>query len=69
MTRAAREIVDEGFSKLGLKTIHASTKVENQGSQKVLKKLGFKFVGEGTVRKWDGAISPVYEYILTRYLF
>jgi RimJ/RimL family protein N-acetyltransferase len=65
MTRAAREMVDEGFSKLRLQTIHASTKAENQGSQKVLKKLGFNYVGEGTVRNCNGDISPVYEYILS----
>ena len=65
MTHAARQMIDYAFSTLHLVTIKGSTKVENIGSQNVLKKLGFKYVGDGTVRTWNGDVLPVKNYELS----
>ena len=64
MTHAAQHMIDYGFLTLGLSVIHGSTKIDNVGSQNVLKKLGFKYVGDSTVRKWDGSEVPVHKYEL-----
>lgn len=64
MTDAARQMIDFGFSNLALVEIVASTMVENFGSQNVLLKLGFKYVGDGSVQKWNGNVVAVHKYEL-----
>ncbi len=64
MTHAARSIIDTGFSTLKLKRINAVTNIDNLGSQKVLNKLGFKYVGEGTTQRWNDEAMPIYKYEL-----
>ena len=64
MTHAARHMIDYGFSSLGLSLIRSYVFIDNLGSQNVLKKLGFKYVGDSTVRRWDDVIIPVQNYEL-----
>ncbi len=45
MTRAVKLVAEYGFKKLGLRKIYASVYSFNKGSQKVLKKSGFKLEG------------------------
>jgi|LauGreDrversion4_2_1035121.scaffolds.fasta_scaffold78531_1 RimJ/RimL family protein N-acetyltransferase len=62
MTHAAGKMIDVAFSERSLQRLDAYTHVENTPSQKVLKKLGFEYVGEGTVQRWNGETIPVYKY-------
>ena len=40
---AAKEVLEYGFSKLGLKNVLGLTAEQNYGSIRILEKLGFKF--------------------------
>ena len=50
MSEAANEMLRFGFEDLGLRRINCTAFVENEGSNAVIKKLGFEFEG---VRKQD----------------
>lgn len=47
-TEMAQALVDYGHRKFGLLEIYGTTDPENYVSQKVLKKVGFKFIGENS---------------------
>lgn len=64
MTDAVKQITHIGFMKLGLSKIVASTHFANPGSQSVLRKAGFKYVGDGAVRKWNDVEIPVHNFEL-----
>jgi [ribosomal protein S5]-alanine N-acetyltransferase len=56
ITEAARAVVDFGFATLGLHKITVGCLDGNQGSQRVIEKLGFRFVGRLVDDAWrDGA--------------
>jgi len=65
MTHAARQMIDYGFTNLGLLKIMGWTDSNNVASKIVLTKLGFKYVGDGTVTKCNGKIVPINNYELT----
>lgn len=69
MTEAAKEVIAFGFSELGLKRINVEAVVENQGSNRVIKKLGFVFEGvkrKGMISKATGEVHDVNKYGLLR---
>lgn len=61
-TEAARRLVDHGFADLGLDRIVAVTSEENLRSQKVLEKLGLRYVGRRRAYGVDGC----WHYALNR---
>lgn len=48
-TEAAQHSLEHGFKNLQLKLITGRAHIENQGSIKVLEKIGMDFIGEGIV--------------------
>jgi len=46
-TEAGQAFIEHGFRNLGLKKIHAGMNAANQASQRVIEKLGFKWVRTG----------------------
>jgi RimJ/RimL family protein N-acetyltransferase len=61
-TEASRAILDYGFKNLGVESIYAITDVNNLDSQKVLKKLGFRYV---ETFDYDD-VEPVFWFELTK---
>ena len=55
MLEATKKLIDFGFNKLKLRRIELPAFSKNQGSNRLAKKLGFKF--EGTLRKNEKAKS------------
>jgi len=55
MAEAAKKAVDYGFKKLGLQRIEVTASTLNQGSNAVIRKLGFEF--EGTAKRYYRAKS------------
>jgi RimJ/RimL family protein N-acetyltransferase len=44
-TEAARAVIDHAFAELGYNTLHASVRVSNPASRRVLEKCGFQWTG------------------------
>ncbi|MGE0868956.1 MAG: GNAT family N-acetyltransferase [Kofleriaceae bacterium] len=58
MTEAAREVVNWGFTTLGLHKIVVGCIEQNAGSRRVIEKLGFRMIGRMVDDVWrDGAWS------------
>lgn len=68
MTEAAKAVIEYGFDFLGLGLISVLTSLNNQRSQGVIRKCGFKY--EGTLRKcykiYDGSYRDSQIYSLLR---
>ena len=60
-----REILDFGFSKLGLDKIYATTARDNDGSGQVLEKSGFAFVEFIDVVCADGSVRESKKFVIT----
>ena len=59
-TEAAEAFLDAGFRKLGLLRVGAEMQKGNAGSERILEKLGFKFVGQEELAH-NGRIICAYE--------
>jgi RimJ/RimL family protein N-acetyltransferase len=69
MSRAAREVVNFAFNEIGLRRLDVGAAVENVGSNKVIKKLGFVHEGVkrgGLFAKATGKIHDCNEYGLLK---
>lgn len=68
MTEAAKAVIKHGFEDLRLDMISVTTGPENEKSQNVIRKCGFKY--EGTLRRaflvYDRSVRDVMCYSLTR---
>jgi ribosomal-protein-alanine N-acetyltransferase len=59
-TEAGRAFIEHGFRDLGLTKIHAGMNAANKASQRVIEKLGFKWVRSG-----GDAVTQWHDYELT----
>ena len=65
MSEAAAEVVRFGFETLGLHKITVGCLVGNDGSRKVIERLGFRFIGRHEDDVWrDGAWHTHLRYEL-----
>ncbi len=60
-----REILQFGFTGLGLNKIYATTAHDNDGSGRVLEKCGFAFVEDIDVVCADGSVRPSKKFVIT----
>ncbi|TIS45942.1 MAG: GNAT family N-acetyltransferase, partial [Mesorhizobium sp.] len=53
-TEAAHALVDLAFQKTSIQVLHASTRVINPASRRVIHKCGFQYAGQGMPNSWSG---------------
>lgn len=66
MTEALRAVVDYLFAGEGQTVLRCCHAVENPASGRVMRKVGFRPVGEGFYHKYDGTAVPCRNYLLTK---
>jgi RimJ/RimL family protein N-acetyltransferase len=65
-TEVSKELIEHGFSSLGVETISARTMKENLASARVLEKLGFQCQGDYTEDRFFGTNKLASQYILSK---
>lgn len=65
-TEAAHALVDIAFQKTTIQVLHASTRVINPASRRVIHKCGFQYAGQGMLNSIVAGQVPVERYRLDR---
>lgn len=65
-TEAAHALVDLAFRATAIDTLHASCRVINDGSRRVIHKCGFQYAGQGMLNSLSAGQVPVERYRLDR---
>lgn len=65
-TEAAHALVDLAFQKTSIQVLHASTRVINPASRRVIHKCGFQYAGQGMLNSIVAGQVPVERYRLDR---
>ena len=66
-TEGTERILKFGFEELGAKTIWAAAGIWNKGSNRVLEKLGLKYIGDNPKGYYSkGKPIPTHEYVISR---
>jgi RimJ/RimL family protein N-acetyltransferase len=65
-TEAAHALVDLAFRASGISVLHASTRVINPASRRVIHKCGFQYAGQGMLNSIVAGQVPVERYRLDR---
>ncbi len=65
-TEAAHALVDLAFRSTGIAVLHASARVINPASRRVLHKCGFQYAGQGMMNSLVAGQVPVERYRLDR---
>ena len=65
-TEAAHALVDLAFSRTDIQVLHASTRVINPASRRVIHKCGFQYAGQGMLNSIVAGQVPVERYRLDR---
>lgn len=65
-TEAAHALVDLAFRATEIEALHASCRVLNAPSRRVIQKCGFHFAGQGMSRSLVAGQVPVERYVLDR---
>ncbi|KQZ15207.1 GCN5 family acetyltransferase [Mesorhizobium sp. Root554] len=65
-TEAAHALVDLAFTRASIQVLHASTRVINPSSRRVIHKCGFQYAGQGMLNSIVAGQVPVERYRLDR---
>jgi RimJ/RimL family protein N-acetyltransferase len=65
-TEAAHALVDLAFRSTGITVLHASARVINPASRRVLHKCGFQYAGQGMMNSMVAGQVPIERYRLDR---
>jgi RimJ/RimL family protein N-acetyltransferase len=65
-TEAAHALVDLGFNATGVNVLHASCRVINPASRRVIHKCGFQYAGQGMMNSLVAGQVPIERYRLDR---
>ena len=65
-TEAAHALVDLAFRATDIHVLHASTRVINPASRRVIHKCGFQYAGQGMLNSLSAGQVPVERYRLDR---
>ncbi|MER9869051.1 GNAT family N-acetyltransferase [Mesorhizobium sp. M0136] len=65
-TEAAHALVDLAFQRTRIQVLHASTRVINPASRRVIHKCGFQYAGQGMLNSIVAGQVPVERYRLDR---
>jgi RimJ/RimL family protein N-acetyltransferase len=65
-TEAAHALVDLAFTATTIQVLHASTRVINPASRRVIHKCGFQYAGQGMLNSIAAGQVPVERYRLDR---
>jgi RimJ/RimL family protein N-acetyltransferase len=65
-TEAAHALVDLAFRATGIEQLHASCRVINPASRRVIQKCGFQYVGQGMMHSVFAGKVPIERYVLDR---
>jgi RimJ/RimL family protein N-acetyltransferase len=65
-TEAAHAVVDIGFRATAIEALHASCRVVNGASRRVIHKCGFQYAGQGMLYSLAAGKVPVERYVLER---
>jgi RimJ/RimL family protein N-acetyltransferase len=65
-TEAAHALVDLAFRATGISVLHASARVINPASRRVIQKCGFQYAGQGMMHSLVAGQVPVERYRLDR---
>lgn len=65
-TEAAHALVDLAFTRTSIQVLHASTRVINPSSRRVIHKCGFQYAGQGMLNSIVAGQVPVERYRLDR---
>ncbi|WP_165816090.1 GNAT family N-acetyltransferase [Kumtagia ephedrae] len=65
-TEAAHALVDLGFHATGVNVLHASCRVINPASRRVIHKCGFQYAGQGMMNSLVAGQVPIERYRLDR---
>ncbi len=65
-TEAAHALVDLAFQRTPIQVLHASTRVINPASRRVIHKCGFQYAGQGMLNSIVAGQVPVERYRLDR---
>ncbi|MER2535261.1 MAG: GNAT family N-acetyltransferase [Rhizobiaceae bacterium] len=65
-TEAAHALVDLAFTETTVPVLHASTRVINPGSRRVIHKCGFQYAGQGMLNSIAAGQVPIERYRLDR---
>ncbi len=65
-TEAAHALVDLAFQNTSIQVLHASTRVINPASRRVIHKCGFQYAGQGMMNSLVAGQVPVERYRLDR---
>ncbi len=65
-TEAAHALVDVAFRSTGIAVLHASVRVINPASRRVIHKCGFQYAGQGMMNSLVAGQVPVERYRLDR---
>ncbi|RUU59272.1 GNAT family protein [Mesorhizobium sp. M2C.T.Ca.TU.002.02.1.1] len=65
-TEAAHALVDLAFQNTSIQVLHASTRVINPASRRVIHKCGFQYAGQGMLNSIVAGQVPVERYRLDR---
>ncbi|MBZ9760103.1 GNAT family N-acetyltransferase [Mesorhizobium sp. CA8] len=65
-TEAAHVLVDLAFQRTSIQVLHASTRVINPASRRVIHKCGFQYAGQGMLNSIVAGQVPVERYRLDR---
>lgn len=65
-TEAAHALVDVAFRSTGISVLHASVRVINPASRRVIHKCGFQYAGQGMMNSIVAGQVPVERYRLDR---
>jgi RimJ/RimL family protein N-acetyltransferase len=65
-TEAAHALVDLAFQRTSIQVLHASTRVINPASRRVIHKCGFQYAGQGMLNSVVAGQVPVERYRLDR---
>ncbi|TIV23908.1 MAG: GNAT family N-acetyltransferase, partial [Mesorhizobium sp.] len=65
-TEAAHALVDLAFQRTAIQVLHASTRVINPASRRVIHKCGFQYAGQGMLNSIVAGQVPVERYRLDR---
>lgn len=64
VTEAMKEVISFAFNELKLSKLYVCHAKDNIGSQRVVEKLGFTYVGDGDFTCFDGRVFQSRKYIL-----
>jgi len=65
-TEAAHALIDLAFRATSIDRLHASCRVQNEGSRRVIHKCGFQYAGQGMIDSLVAGRVAVERYVLDR---